>query len=184
MVRRASDASRSDDLSNSHRTRSSDGRRTQWPCSSWSAAAAPPPPRSRKRHFRRSLPAKQQCTRVLGRLYWAAHGRTTRAAVHSHRARRRGAPLRLVRYGVCFGGVLLQGLVTGASLWPIDGVRCVCWRGWSLKAWPRTDAGGTTRPALDPLGSFERACSAFFLYQGRAPQPYMPIYIGGMGLFI
>ena len=97
----------------------------------------------------------------LGTPLLGSHGRTTRAAVHSHRARRRGAPLRLVRYGVCFGGVLLQGLVTGAFLWPIDGVRCVCC-GRSLKAWPRTDAGGTTRPGLDRLvASNERARRSF-----------------------
>jgi hypothetical protein len=86
---------------------------------------------------------------------------------HSHRTRWRGAPLRLVRCGVFFGGVLLQGLVTGCFF-------VTHWWGasagadWSLMAWPRTgrwwdDAAGR----LNLLGSFERACSAFFLCPGR-----------------
>jgi hypothetical protein len=35
---------------------------------------------------------------------------------------------------------------------------------------------------FNSLGSFERACSAFFLCPGRALQPYMPTW--GMGLFL
>jgi hypothetical protein len=39
---------------------------------------------------------------------------------------------------------------------------------------------------LNPLGSYERACSAFFLCPGRASQPYIPAWgMGwGMGLFL